>query len=118
MTQEQLDNFRELLEVFQFKCELICEHLKPLDWKYGILYKFELDGEWVKGYNPEKFEQSYMEFRTTCLTESLNEIDEYVNTELQKRAEEKKRLEEKYRKINEDEERKLYLKLKEKYGNE
>jgi hypothetical protein len=118
MTQEQLNKYIELSDTFQNKCELICEHLKPLDWKYGILYKFELDGEWVRGYNPEKFEQSYMEFRATCLTESLSEIDEYVNTELQKRAEEKKHLEEMSKKMYEKSERELYLKLKEKYGNE
>ena len=116
MTEEQLDKFLELLEVFQLKCELICEHLSPLKWTYSKLYRFRINGLWVDGYGKDANE--YESFEIEFLTMSLNEIDEYVTTELQKRAEEKKRLEEEYRKINENEERKLYLKLKEKYGNE
>ena len=116
MTEEQLDKFLELLEVFQYKCELICEHLSPLKWNYSKLYRFRINGLWVDGYGKDANE--YESFEIDFLTMSLNEIDEYVNTELQKRAEEKKRLEEEYKKINENEERKLYLKLKEKYGNE
>ena len=63
MTQEQLNKYIELSDVFQNKCELICKHLKPLDWKYGILYKFEIDEEWKtlnfdfdKILNIEKYE--------------------------------------------------------------
>lgn len=116
MTQELLSQLKELDTVFQNRSTEVCELLSPINDDYSHLTEFRLhrdfvDGEgydWKHGKYAQRFPQSF-------LTSTNDEIQEYVNKELERIEQEKKELNEKFRKEQEEKEYKTYLKLKEKF---
>ena len=43
MTKEELNNYENLQDTFQTRCERICHILSPLEDAYNYVYEFEID---------------------------------------------------------------------------
>jgi hypothetical protein len=48
MTKQELDKYEELQDLFQTRCETICQILRPLKYAYEFVYNFEAEYERLK----------------------------------------------------------------------
>lgn len=121
MTEKQLKQFEELLDVFQLRCEEICNLLIPINDSYRYLYKFEVDGDEIWGEGDEYWgygghEYHSSKFPKSFLTAPNSKIQEYVDGVINKRKEEKLAREKRHMETLEKMERRQLEALKKKYG--
>ena len=121
MTEKQLKQYEELLDVFQLRCEEICKILTPLNPSYKFLYDFEFDGDDVFGEGYEYWqyggeERHAASFPKRFLYIPNSDIQKYVDSEVKKREEEKLAREKMHQENIEKMERRQLEALKKKYG--
>lgn len=87
MKKEELENFIELNQKFQDKCEEISLRLGAIDRSYGYLDTFEIDGENIIGsgdeywaYGGHKHHEG--KFPLKLIYSSNEEIEEYINSQI------------------------------------
>lgn len=127
MTQKELDKYIKLQEKFQLRCEAICEILKPLNYSYGYLSDFYIEGDKVCGEGDEYWsygghEDHYASFPLSYICMSDIKIKEYVDEEIRKKMEkrlaEQVRIQEISARRLEKQEREEYERLKKKFEGE
>jgi hypothetical protein len=121
MTEKQLKQYEELLEVFQLRCEEICKILTPLNSSYKFLYDFEIEGGSVFGEGYEYWqyggeERHSASFPKKFLCMSNSDIQKYVDSEVKRKEEEKLAREKMHQENLEKMERRQLEALKKKYG--
>lgn len=121
MTEKQLKQFEELLDVFQLRCEEICKILTPLNPSYKFLYDFEIDGDKIIGEGYEYWgyggeERHSASFPKRFLYTSNSDIQKYVDSEVKRKEEEKLAREKMHQENLEKMERRQLEALKKKYG--
>lgn len=94
MTQKELDKFIKLQDKFQLRCEAICKILEPLNYSYGYLSDFYIDGDKVYGEGDEYWQYGGHEHHSTSfpvsyLCMSDDAIKNTVEDELKRREEAK-----------------------------
>ena len=118
MTKEEVRQLAELQAKFEERCREVCSILKDLDYEYGNLHYFTMEGDYVVGIGHNyDYEEVNLEFSTSFLTANDDVIRDYVKDEIKKREEEEKRVKESLEEMKREQERALLKKLKEKYEN-
>lgn len=118
MTKNELKEFKSLLEIFNERCQEICQYLSKIDNTYKNLSSFAI---WednrinCEGYDPI-FGYTSRRFPTRFIYAPNSEIEEYVNDILTKKYEERKERERKNKENIEKREREELARLKAKYG--
>ena len=125
MTQEDVQDYILLQDMFQARCETICGLLKPLNDSYRYLSEFEIlysnvwgEGDEYVGYGGSEHHSA--EFPLNFLWKDDEEIKQYVEDELNKRREaeeaERLRIQKIQEEIQEKRDREEYERLKAKFG--
>lgn len=117
MTKNELKELKSLLEIFNERCQEICQYLSKIDDNYKTLTSFviwdnKIHGE---GYSPV-FGYIGKSFPTRFIYAPDSEIEEYVNDILIKKYEDQKERERKNQEDIEKREREELVRLKAKYG--
>lgn len=122
MTKEELDKYEELQDLFQMRCEMICDILTPLDNSFHYVYEFEINpndlvickGMECWSYGGER--DHYGEFPKEYIYMDDKEIQKIVDEELKKRAEAESRRKAIDEKKKTEKEKAEYERLKKIYG--
>ena len=123
MTQKELNQYEELVDKFQTRCEEICRILRPIHSSYNYLVTFEIRGDEIWGSGEEylgygEHDGHIHSFPKEFVYSSNEKIQKYVDNELEKQrklAEERMRKEQEKQDSND---RELYEKLKKKFENQ
>lgn len=92
MKREDIDKLVELTNEFNDACTNVCKHLMVLNDDYKHCYEFEIDHIDTqiecRGYYTVMNESQdvYAAFPTELLTYTNEELDEYVNKEMEKKT--------------------------------
>ena len=125
MRYEDVQDYIQLQDMFQARCETICGLLTPLNDSYRYLSEFEISDNEVWGEGDEYIgyggsEHHSAEFPLNCLWKNDEEIKQYVEDELKKREQEKEAERLRIQKIQEEfqekRDREEYERLKAKFG--
>ena len=125
MRYEDVQDYIQLQDMFQARCEEVCELLTPLNDYYRYLSEFEIcenrvwgEGDEYVGYGGS--EHHSVEFPLNLLWEDDEKIKQYVEDELKKREqtkiEERLRMEKLVEEALEKRDREEYERLKAKFG--
>ena len=117
MTKNELKEFKSLLEIFNERCQEICQYLSKIDYTYEKLTSFNIWDNKIHGDGYSHF-LGYLSksFPTRFIYAPNSEIEEYVNDILSKQYEERKERERKNQENIEKREREELARLKAKYG--
>ena len=117
MTKNELKEFKSLLEIFNERCQEICQYLSKIDYTYKKLTSFNI---WDNKIHGEGYSHNFgyisKSFPTRFIYAPNSEIEEYVNDILSKKYEERKERERKNQENIEKREREELARLKAKYG--
>lgn len=117
MTKNELKEFKSLLEIFNERCQEICQYLSKIDDDYKTLTSFVI---WDNKIHGEGYSHNLgfigKSFPTRFIYAPDSEIEEYVNDILTKKYEEHKERERKNQENIEKREREELARLKAKYG--
>ena len=125
MEYEDVQDYIQLQDMFQTRCEEVCGLLTPLNDSYKYLYTFEIGDNEVLGEGDEYVgyggsEHHSAEFPLNFLWEDGEKIKQYVEDELKKREqakiEERLRMEKLVEEALEKRDREEYERLKAKFG--
>lgn len=121
MTKQELNNYEELQDVFQTRCEMICHILSPLDRGFEYVYEFEVGRDLVCGEGTEYWsyggeEKHYVEFPKEYIYMDDKDIQKIVDAELKKKEDEKARKKANDEKLKAEKEKAEYERLKKIYG--
>lgn len=125
MRYEDVQDYIQLQDMFQARCEEVCGLLTPLDDSYRPLGTFEIYDDEVFGEGDEYWEYGGHEhhsqkFPLSFLWEDDEEIKQYVEDELNKRREaeeaERLRIKKVQEEFQEKRDREEYERLKKKFG--
>lgn len=123
MTKQELDKYEELKDLFQMRCEMICDILRPLDNSFHFVYEFRIDegGDLVRCEGMEYWSyggqrEHYAEFPKKYIYMDDDEIQKIVDEELKKRADEESRRKAFNEKQKTEKEKAEYERLKKIYG--
>lgn len=125
MRYEDVQDYIQLQDMFQARCEEVCGLLTPLNDSFKCLDTFEIIDDEVFGEGDEYYgygghEHCSQRFPLNCLWEDDEKIKQYVEDELNKRKEAKeaerlriKKVQEEFQEKRDKEE---YERLKAKFG--
>ena len=117
MTKNELKEFKSLLEIFNERCQEICQYLSKIDDDYKTLTSFVI---WDNKIHGEGYSHNLgfigKSFPTRFIYAPDSEIEEYVNDILTKKYEEHKERERKNQENIEKREREELARLKANYG--
>jgi hypothetical protein len=117
MTKNELKELKSLLEIFNERCQEICQYLSKIDNDYKNLTSFDI---WDNKIHGEGYSHTLgyigKSFPTRFIYAPDSEIEEYVNDILIKKYEEHKERERKNKENIEKREREELARLKAKYG--
>ena len=127
MRYEDVQDYIQLQDMFQARCEEVCGLLIPLNDSYKCLYDFEIysDPDEVFGEGDEYWgygghEHHSQKFPSNFLWKDDEDIKQYVEDELKKREEakieERLRMEKLVEEALEKRDREEYERLKKKFG--
>lgn len=121
MTKQELDLYEKLQDIFQTRCEKVCDILRPLDDAYNYVYKFEIYEDDVCGRGDDHwqyggYEEYNVEFPKEYIYMDDKEIQKRVDAELKNRDEEKSRKKAIDEKLKSEKEKAEYERLKKIYG--
>ena len=125
MEYKDVQDYIQLQDMFQARCEEVCGLLIPLNDYYRYIDTFEIDDNEVWGEGDEYIgyggsEHHSAEFPLRFLWETDEEIKQYVEDELKKRREaeqaERLRIQQMQEAFQEKRDREEYERLKAKFG--
>ena len=125
MRYEDVQGYILILDMYQARCEKVCELLTPLDESYKYLSDFEISDDEVFGKGDEyigygESEHRSRRFPTRFLWEDDEKIKQYVEDELKKREQAKEaerlRIQKLQEEMQEKRDREEYERLKKKFG--
>ena len=91
MRYEDVQDYILLQDMFQARCEIVCGLLAPLNDSYRYVSEFEITDNTVFGEGEEylgcgEYDNYSAEFPSSFLWKGDEEIKQYVEDELKKRA--------------------------------
>lgn len=121
MTKQELNNYEELQDTFQTRCEMVCHILRPLDSEFEFVYEFEINGDDVCGRSEKTwqygvYERHYANFPKEYIYMDDKEIQKIVDAKLKKKEDEKARKKANDEKLKAEKEKAEYERLKKIYG--
>lgn len=121
MTKQQLEKFEEMQDLFQIRCEIVCDILSPLKDSYNHVYEFSIDGDDVCGWGEETwqyggYEEYSVDFPKEYIYMDDSEIQKIVDDELKRRADVISRKKANDEKLKAEKEKAEYERLKKIYG--
>ena len=125
MRYEDVQDYIQLQNMFQTRCEEVCGLLKSLNYSYMYLSEFEISDNEVWGEGDEylgysETDRHSAKFPTYFLWQDDKEIKQYVEDELKRREQAKKaerlRIQKVHEELQEKRDREEYERLKKKFG--
>lgn len=125
MRYEDVQDYIQLQNMFQTRCEEVCGLLKSLNYSYMYLSEFEISDNEVWGEGDEylgysETDRHSAKFPTYFLWQDDKEIKQYVEDELKRREQAKKaerlRIQKVQEELQEKRDREEYERLKKKFG--
>lgn len=119
MTKEEFERFVDLNKKFVESCERVAKYFVKLNSDYAFIDSWEYDEGVVYGEGSERlnygYDDKFVDFDLEWLYATDDELQKYVDSELNRILREKEDMEKNMIELNESKERELYERLKKKF---
>ena len=118
MTREELEQYSELNNKFYEACRRYCKAMEKYDYyEYCNINIFEIQGTEISGSGWDRENDYYsVYFDAECLLMTDEELDKYVQDQINKRKKEQEERNKRSIEAKEKADRKLYEELKKRFG--